>query len=762
MACSDGVVLVDVTTEGKTPIEVYAGWADAENDKAVTRTVITDDEHKPLNAFPANTSLYMLMQSNDMSGAGRATKVTRTIMFALPQSDDEKHYSEVNYSASNEYNKFVRYWDDVYARDAAVSIVAACTPGMGPNVAGQTNNKAWYLGGTNVFDKQEWTDLPAGITPEQYNSYATISWPIGSSTQISNNAFLTDQSRTFDKVSYIKNQDLCFSNNLNDNTGKGHTDGRLKFNWSTRKFNAGKLIFYHALSKLTFRFKKGDGFSDSEFQFNSGTNVKLSNFYSQGTFMLAEGEFEQSTLKKANGLSGQNQPIDKIWQRTDAELTQAEKDEYKYILDALVIPGTDMTTDENAVTFYINSNEYKLTMAQLYAAFSDAQKTTYFESDKLKAGVHYVFTFTVGKSKIEKITAQLVPWEEVEADNIDPKNTRISLQLEERGETQTSDVAFYKAEDNKTTDGIVDNYTTYNWKTGYTNMSATWDGTHSHWTTNLFWHSNKDFYHFRALMPAATGVTTDGSGDGDYATLTSAASYTDVRWGAPMKDDGENETEGTFTWTYDPITYGFDNAGHTQIYKAIGATDDPVKLILFHTMSDLTFNIKTSNDAAKVELCHDNGNSTYTRTRLDLVGFYNGGMVLLGTGLVKTTGSASTTASPINVPFNSATDNTQYVQQVYKFGAVPQDLTAVKLYITTPDGNQYIVDLKDVKATAVNTNNIANPYQLADSKYVINRWYPGFKYTYSFTLKKTGITNLQATIVEWETVEADDEEVTIK
>lgn len=732
-----------------------------EQGKVMTRTVITDDETKPHNAFPANTSLYMLMQSDDLSSAGRATKVTRTIMFALPQSDNTKDYSEVNYSASNEYAKFVRYWDDVYARDAAVSIVAACTPGMGP---GQMNTKAWSIGPNAIFDKNEWTDLVSGLTQEQYNNYASISWPIGNETQISSGKFLTDQSLESDGVSYIKNQDLCFSNNISDNSSKGepHKDGRLKFNRDTRKFNAGKLIFYHALSKLTFRFKKGEGFTDDQFKFNDGTNVKLTNFYSKGTFYLADGEFNPATLKKADGV--QNQPIDKIWQRTDADLTAEEKVTYKYILDALVIPGTDMTTSDNAVTFSIYNNEYKLTMAQLYAAFSDEQKNNanYFDTNKLKAGVHYVFTFTVGKSKIEKITAQLVPWEVVEANNIDPTNARIKLQLEERGVAQTSDVAFYKADDNKTTDGIDDNYATYEWKTGYNNMSATWDDTHRQWTTSLFWESSKDFYHFRALMPAATGVTTDGSGDGDYATLTSAVSYTDVRWGAPMKDDGDNETAGTFKWNYDPTTNGFDNAGHTQIYKAIGATEDPVKLILFHMMSDLTFNIKTSNDADKVELCHDNGEGNYTHTRLDLVGFYNGGKVLLGTGLVKTMGSASTALSPVNIESHNTSGTGQYTQQVYKFGAVPQDLTSVKLYITTPDNNQYIVDLKDVKATTVNTNNIANPYQLTDGKYTINRWYPGFKYSYSFTLKKTGITNLQATIVQWETVTADNEDVQIK
>lgn len=761
-ACSDEVVLVDVPYEGdKTPIELYAGWADAEDNKAVTRTVITDDETKPHNSFPANTSLYMLMQSNYIgSGAAQPTKVTRTIMFALPQSDNTKDYSEVNYSASKEYDKFVRYWDDVYARDAAVSIVAACTPGMGPFITGQTNNKAWYIGGTNVFDKQEWTDLPAGITPEQYNAYATISWPVGSSAQIYSNAFLTDQSRTFDNVSYIKTQDLCFSNNLNDNTSKEHADGRLKFNQETRKFNAGKLIFYHALSKLTFRFKQGEGFADNEFQFNDNTNIKLTNFYSQGTFNLAEGEFVASTLKKANGQTGQNQPIAKIWQRTANELTTEEQAAYKYILDALVIPGTDMTTSDNAVTFYINHNEYKLTMAQLYAAFTDEQKTTYFDSNKLKAGVHYVFTFTVSKTQISGLTAQIVPWETVDAGNINASNARISLQLEDRGEAVISDVDFYRAKDTGNST-ISDTYEGYQWATGYEKGTGSFND--NTWQpTNWYWPDNTTFYHFRAVGDKSTSSPAAPTVSSDAFTLTAGQNYKDYIWGAPFKElDGSSTAANDTKIVYSP-TYGFDgtfdgtHANSHQIYHGIGPTNDPVKLLMFHMMSDITIKVQSVTGEAAVQLT--NGDN---KTTIHFENIYTAGSVALGNGLVSTTGSATTTS---NLAMSS-TDNQ------WLYGAIPQNLDGpttaatddVILVITTPDKNEYRVSMKDVAVTTPpTTTNLANPYTQSSGKYVIDRWYPGFKYTYTFTLKKTGITSLQATIADWEDITADNEDVQIK
>lgn len=779
-ACCDQDVWVDENTEGKTPIELYAGWSDAEEGRATTRTVITDDESKPHNAFPANTSLYMLMQSEYIGdGAVQAPWVTRTIMFALPQSDPLKLYSETNYSESNEYSKFVKYWDDVYARDAAVSIVAVCTPGMGPNIPGQTNTKAWSIGNNTAFADQAWTH-PAGGGG---GSYPSISWPIGNNTQITNGKFLIDQSLMFDGVSYIKNQDLCFSNNLNDYSDKGapHSDGRIKFNWTTRHFNEGKLIFYHALSKLTFRFKMGEGFTDAQFKFNAGTNVKLTNFYSQGTFNLAEGEFDNGTLKKANGVSGQNDPIERIWQRTGAELSQAEKDEFKYILDALVIPGTNMTTSDNAVTFAIYNNEYKLTMAQLYAAFTDAQKSEFFDSDKLKAGVHYVFTFTVGKTKIEKITAQLVPWEDVLADNIDPTNAHITLNLEERGSDLTSSdhFSFYRAADNiADSNPINDDHAVYNWITGYNTTGETpsyvaaASTKPAHWATTWYWDSNKHFYHFRALAKdngttkeAVSSASVNIDVNGDYYALTSNVAYDDILWGAPMKDvepGNEMSDASTLKWNYGPTTNGFDGldgATTHQIYKAIGPTEDPVKLILFHMMSDLTFKIKTTTGSDKVTLVDNTDSEHPVFTKVQLEGFFAGGKLLLGTGLVKTDGSITPTDR--TAP-EIARNGEESDYQIYKYGVVPQGLTNVQLRITTPDKNEYIVSLNNVKASTVTNNNIANPYQQESSKYLIDRWYPGFKYTYSFTLAKTGITNLTATIVDWETVTAADETVQIK
>lgn len=719
----------------KTPISLSVGGADGEMPQV--RAVVTDGEGKTLNPFDDDAKIFMVMKSEydtgheDYAGA-HDTKYTVT------RGNVAKDATAVVFDAVNQ-----RYWDDAHARSSLLDVWAYA-------VRGTTSVDACFEvphpgGGTGLdaYDAKTYDTstrpAPAWTTGEVRPAIRT--WKASAAA---------DHAQT---QTSILQQDLLFSNNLTNNQAYNGSGGdkRLKFDFTNRKFpqeGNAQMIFYHAMAKITIHIRKGEGFvSTDPFAFTTG-NVKLMGYNTEGLFNIMTGQFEHIH---------QRDDIPSIYQWATADDGDA------YTLEALVIPNvdgnvTDLTdtgsrwingTTTKSMEFVIDNNRYEISQDQLFDALqantANAAITTTGKVN-LEAGKNYVFTFTVGKTKISNITAQVAPWENVNADPMSPTNARIKLQLEERGTAQTSDVAFYKAEDNKTSDGIDDNYTVYNWTTGYANMNATFaDG---HWGTNLFWQSSKDFYHFRALMPAATGVTTDVAGD--YATLASGASYTDVRWGAPMEDDGDNETDGTFRWTYDPTTYGFDNTTHTQIYKAIGPTENPVKLILFHMMSDLTFKITTTTGDDKVTLV-DGDN----KTKVEIVGFYPGGKVLLGTGLVKTAGTGTETRS---VAWNSVDEGVQ----VYKYGAVPQDLTDVKLYITTPDNNQYIVDLKDVKATTVTTANIVNPYTLSDGKYAISRWYPGFKYVYSFTLKKTGIANLTATVVDWETITADNETVVIK
>ena len=66
--------------------------------------------------------------------------------------------------------------------------------------------------------------------------------------------------------------------------------------------------------------------------------------------------------------------------------------------------------------------------------------------------------------------------------------------------------------------------------------------------------------------------------------------------------------------------------------------------------------------------------------------------------------------------------------------------------------------MANVNKTSYSNNNFADPYTGGK----VDKWYPGFKYTYTFTLRKTGVENLQATIVGWEDVSAGDDNVQIE
>lgn len=781
-ACSDELTDVKDPDAGKSPIEVCVRGTNMSS--SATRAIITDN-NTGAQAFAENTSLYMLMKSDNIDDSSKPALVTRTIMFALSQSDNTKNYSDVNYSASNEYAKFVRYWEDSYSRSSALSFLAVCTPGMGPGVA---NTKAWIIGSSADYANKGWSQINGD------ESYSSVSWPIGNSTQISNNNLLTDQSGTFDNVSYIKNQDLCFSNNIGRYPES--YDQRLKFNSSTRKFDAGNLVFYHALSKLTFQIKKGAGFTDADFKFDEGTNIKLTNFYNSGTFNIENGEFVSTTLTQ--------QDINKIYNRPVDSFTQEEKDNYKYILDALVIPGTEMNeASTTGVIFSLDGNEYKLSMKQLYDAIISNTANSgvtdwskYFDKKNsevyshLKAGIHYVFTFTVGKTKIEKITAQLMPWEEVGAIDVSPDNAHIKLDLLVKDETKLEDgVDFYRGLNLYTGEGFNHGWQSYNWqnvqyekanarlvKTTDDDYIKPADGSdHNYWTTDWYWDSNRHFYHFRSLIPAGHALSGNETAtynptfqleskrvipaEGENPTET----YTDVQWGAPFL-----KTSSLLTYS---TTNGFDGNGADavaesdkkhQIYWAIGPTKDEIKLISFHMMSEVTINFTTSDGSKHDNISFGDGTSGNT-TIVELRNCASKATVNMGNGCV----------SPIYpeapIPVQTLAEDISNTNNILKWGIVPQTLVGKELRIVTPDGNEYLVDLGNIEVPITSANpsnkNLANPYpetSTGSGKCKINYWYPNYKYTYNFKLVKMGIADLKATVVDWETVKSDEETVQIK
>ena len=239
----------------------------------------------------------------------------------------------------------------------------------------------------------------------------------------------------------------------------------------------------------------------------------------------------------------------------------------------------------------------------------------------------------------------------------------------------------------------------YNWLTGYdgpaTLTALKSDKTPAigtdpidHYTTNWFFESNKDFYHFRTVNHS-TVITTDATGGDFFAINSTTDNGYDPHWGAPMKSSP--------TLKYDP-----DKGYASSIYWAIGATKYRIKITEMHMMAQVNVILKTGTGSDKVVL---KDASDYTAT-VKLVRYFSNGKVLLGNGQVQTTGT--TTSNYFKVPSTYFTTDNE-VTDKYFYNVVPQALSRgsavnehVGIEITTPDGNVYKVnDLTSIEASSV-------------------------------------------------------------
>lgn len=582
----------------KSPIELTAGVAG--DTPAVTKAVISAGTG---STFEKGTSLYMVLKSE---------KDNQNPLFSRTVGFTEATF--VNFAS-----QYGRFWEDSYSRNSQLSVYSACVPGYyletsvieGVTPDGTAASTAWTVGGSDEYDNTWKAD--AGST--------TLAWPLRS-------ASAGHQTGTF-PVS----QDLCFSNNIT-------ADDRVTFNNTLKKFGSGTLIFNHALSKITFRIKMGEGFqSQDPFAFsNENENIVLKNCILGGTFDIEEGAFtstdEVSTL---------------------AELSDRGADGvYKHVLDGLVVPGTNLDDDTiDGLNFTIDNNLYHLKKSMLMDALSGkvlADGTTpALDGGKLRAGVHYIFDMTVGKKKMDSFTASVVPWEMVTAAETTPTNARIEVSLLEEGVKQTgSDATFDLYRAANVSPAISDDYECFDWETGYEGPATLVEGESGFYAaTDWYWPNNKTFYHFRAVMPTGHTVTEDAV-NGDYMTLTGADAYTDVCWGAPFTAAGE-------------------------ISKGIGPTKNTINLVLSHMMSEVTIALTTSEGSDAVIL---------SGALMELSGIYPTGIVRLGDGTVTPTGTPESVNNTNQVPWTH--------------GFVPQSLDGVVLTITTGDHNQYLVTMKDV------------------------------------------------------------------
>ena len=697
----------------KTPVSLTVGHTDI---SSLTRAVVSGGT--PAKAFTEDTRLFFYMEAQN----GDATKKKWGCNYGTAAGVDDAADGSKSAVA---FNGNSLYWDDAFARDTRLTIYSlAMANSMAESM--ETTSPAVTLNSTT--SRYAFTEAATDIAP-------TVSITLGNGDK--------------QDVTSVAQQDLVFSNNVSTLSGE---DKRLKFDNTAKLFDKGDLVYNHALTSMTFKLKAGDGFTGvDDFNFvdatGNATGFELKGFYGKGTFNVKDGTFSSQDVVN----------------HTDIAHTATPTAESKaHTLKALLVPGTDITAATEAVSFIIAGNKYVLTMAQLYNAIKgnadnmeggNVKDTVLDGGKQLKAGVNYEFVFTVSKSKIENITAAVVDWENVGTEEQTPSNARIVITTKNDKGTAITDASvfnLYRAVDPGNT-AVTDDYIGFNYLTGYEGP-ATLTYTDGKFTTNWYWESNAAYYHFRATNTDASQAET-----GDYISLASKeGTYGDVLWGAPFKsavDKFSYDTANGFDRSASTVT---DIANH-DIHHAIGATKSAVSLTLFHLMSDITFKVRTTTSDNKVTLADGE-----EKTTIKLKSVAKTGKALMGNGRVTADNESKADFSFANpsITYKDGAEPKPVDYISWHGGFVPQSLDGVQLVITTPDKNEYVVDLKDVLTSTPPTySNVSYPAYEGNK---VSWWHPGIRYTYTFTLTKTGIENITANIVGWEEVTAGDDNVQIQ
>ena len=719
-ACTNNLEddVTPVDPNGKTPISFIA----VNNNQPVTRVGFEGDNK-------SYTEVAMHIRSNEKGGTG----IRETHTLAKATHDTEKTPASVSGISSLSSNH-TRYWDDAFGRDAQLSVFAIAVPGMpSPSNAGKTLE--------DLLAKPENDKVWEGAALSEL-----VTWTVS-----------IDQSES-DKLAA---EDLVYSNNIQGADNDETNDKRLKFKLNSGSptngpgtFAQGKLEFKHALSRITVNLVKGTGFDSGSFNFTADAdgkvgNVKFLNVPISGSLNLEAGAWG-STPSAAD--------IKKM-----ATLTIPDNATYNHSLMAQVLPGYTFTKGSNTdvLEFYIDNNKYTVSQDMMLTALNNGQKTNK-ESITMKQGNNYIFTITVNKKQIEVISASVVDFEKINGE-LALDNHHYSFDLFNGGVEITDNLfTFYRYQDPTITSIQTTASESTDWNGNYTaSKDFAYDTNKKKWGTEWYYEDNTKFYHFRTTSSENVTsknyhVATSGS---DYFTMTSGAisdkiaKGTDYIWGAPIK-----EQEGLKT----PLPYDVANGYSTYINPAIGATDADIKMTQMHMMANIKIVLVTPAQPAATNnsiVLYDGDNNK--GCTIALTNFYTQGNVSMGNGLVTLVdGSLNTTPTgqTITAPSIASADdyyNTAYTKtNEFSYSVVPQVLVdgtrKVGLIITTPDNNQYYV-INDLSTIKINGTDNA-----------ITRWNPGYEYTYTIKLTKTGITNISCSVVGWETVEAEPTNISLE
>ena len=656
--------------------------------------------------FEGNTHVAMHIRSNKngLTTDGNVRE-TRTMASALKDATQ----SDVSFSTiDTPSDENVRYWDDAFGRSAQLSVFAVAVPGKDNSL--KNNNTTL----TNL--------LTGGSTWSNSALSEEIAWTVSA-----------DQSG----ADVIGNEDLTYSNNISS-AGEGGVksynytssaydtanDGCLQYRLKDGnmqdgpgKFDQGNLKFNHALSRITVNLVKGTGYNDGSFNFATDTNVKILKVPTEGKLDIEQGSWDVT----------KNSDINKMASTTLASGAT-------YSLQAQILPTYTFTdgSDVNVLEFIIDDNKYFVTQDMMLDALNKGQNTS-VTSLTMSQGNNYVFTITVGKSKIINVTAKLEKWVDVEAANQNMDNSHITLNLFTSSGDASTNFDLYRLNDASAeiNTGVS---TAKNWGGNYTDKADLTQKDNT-WTTKWFFEDNKSFYHFRTVNKDTRIKESDTDTD-DYFVITSGpVANTDPHWGAPFVKSGNS-----------PIQYSTSDGYTATLSPAIGATNSTISMTELHMMSNIKVLLKTTDGANKVNL---------DKAKVYITKFHSTAHVLMGNGLVTPTDDITTEEkmTAAGTEFTYA-----IVPQALVRSVTPTDDDYVGITIVTTDNNQYYIvkKLSEIVASA----NGGSQNQTTNGK--IDFWYPNHSYTYTFTLTKAGISSVTCTVEKWVDVTATNKDITLE
>lgn len=713
----------------KTPIELSVGGVDGAVESSTTRAVITDGNNKSLVNFDAITNIYFIMKSeydeNNVDYQGSHDPKYTVARGKVNANDNKIQFEGVNQ----------RYWDDAHARSSKITMWAYA----------QKRDAAYPLckfeqenpDATDQNPLQKYKD-------EEFNTTWAVPWKQNSTEVPWRNAFIYPAIRTW-KVSgatgyaqtetSIHEQDLMFSNNLSN-------DKVLKFNTNTRKFPTGndsKMIFYHALSKITVRIIADNSFTatsqSNDFKFTSG-NVKLSGFNTSGIFHIQNGQFEYIH---------DHADIASMYLKTTSP---GPSPNVYYTLEALVIPNVDgnatglidtnsklgKESDEVSMEFTIDNSNYKLKQKDLFKAIKDKTENN-IASDateiKLEAGKNYIFTFVVGKTKIEHLTATVAQWKDIEAESFTPI-IDVSQNYGEKGSESDLNKTYTLLRSTSKA-GSYGNGSCSDGNSAKMEYNTT-DNKYNAMAPQLYWPDHKTHYFFRGVYPevktsAQTGYPTIDT-EGKTISVTNCAyetgsSPSDLMIGIPRKSNGDLDETCKVTGT-----------NHGTSVEGICATSGNINLNFRYAMSQVEVRLTTNTATGATDAVN------IATAKVEVINGCNGGAIKLEDSSVasRTTGDftigMTTTdtetkgnSSVIPQSLTNGSNNLRFKITIYKEGSTTEEIDDI-----------YYADIKDIQVKEGTST----------TSKAITSWEAGKHYIYTLNLSKTEI-KVSATITDWVT-----------